>query len=90
MSKTYEVIAGFYDGLDQKFEYGVGNAYPRADYEPDEERIQFLIEKKFIKEKEASVSELSVTELKEKLDKQGIEYPSNAKKAELKKLLIKE
>ena len=47
---AFKAIKPFGDGADNGFSYGVGTAYPRKRFNPDEARIAFLIEGGYIEE----------------------------------------
>ena len=83
---TYKAKFTFRDLQDNEYIYQVGEVYPREGYEPSKERVAEVLEKGGIEPVEPS-KELTVKELKAKLDEAGIEYDAKAKKADLEVLL---
>ena len=83
---TYKAKITFRDLQDNEYIYQVGEVYPREGYEPSKERVAKIQEKGGIEPVEPS-KELTVKELKAKLDEAGIEYDTKAKKADLEELL---
>ena len=83
---TYKAKITFRDLQDNEHVYQVGDIYPRDGYEPSKERVAEVLEKGGIEPVEPS-KELTVKELKAKLDEDGIEYDAKAKKADLEELL---
>ena len=83
---TYKAKITFRDLQDNEYIYQVGEVYPREGYETSKERVAEVLEKGGIEPVEPS-KELTVKELKAKLDEDGIEYDAKAKKADLEELL---
>ena len=83
---TYKAKITFRDLQDNEYVYQIGDVYPREGYEPSEERVVEVLEKGGI-ELVKPTSDLTVKELKAKLDENGVEYNTTAKKAELETLL---
>lgn len=83
---TYKAKITFRDLQDNEYIYQVGETYPREGYESTKERVAEVLEKGGIEPVEPS-KELTVKELKAKLDEAGIEYDAKATKADLEELL---
>lgn len=83
---TYKAKITFRDLQDNEYIYQVGEVYPREGYKPTKERVAEVLEKGGIEQVEPS-KELTVKELKAKIDEAGIEYDAKAKKADLEELL---
>ena len=83
---AYKAKITFRDLQDNEYIYQVGETYPREGYEHTKERVAEVLEKGGIEPVEPS-KELTVKELKAKLDEAGIEYDAKAKKADLEELL---
>ncbi|NMH67287.1 hypothetical protein HF072_00520 [Bacillus sp. RO3] len=97
------VVNEFQDLEDDKKVYKVGEAYPKGDYKPSEERVKELssehpkYKRVFIEAKAQDLNELSDAELKKVknddmkayLDKEGIEYKSDDTKDELIARILK-
>lgn len=82
---AYKAKITFRDLQDNEYIYQVEETYPREGYEPTKERVAEVLEKSGIEPVEPS-KELTVKELKAKLDEAGIEYDAKAKKADLEVL----
>ena len=92
----YRVITSFIDTKDGGYFYDKNddkrNVYPREGYEPDEERIKVLTSKNnsygmaFIEEVKEE-KEMTVKEIKARLDEKGVKYKSGDTKDELLELL---
>ena len=83
---AYKAKIIFRDLQDNEYIYQAGETYPREGYEPSIERVAEVLEKGGIEPVEPQ-KELTVKELKAKLDEAGIEYDAKAKKADLEELL---
>lgn len=85
---AFKVLKPFRDTTDNKYEYGVGDTFPRTGFNKvTDERKQYLVDLGFIAEETEDITKLTVAELKERLDNQGIEYDAKAKKDDLINLL---
>lgn len=84
---AFKVLKPFKDKTDKKYEYGVGDTFPRTGFNVPNERKEYLVELGFIENTKEDITKLTVAELKERLDNQGIEYDSKAKKDDLINLL---
>lgn len=90
---AYIVTKNIIDTKDNNRFYETGDTFPREGFEVSKDRIAELIGKGVlsVKGEEASVEgteekpveKLKVAELKELLDKAGVEYEADAKKADL-------
>ena len=83
---AYKAKITFRDLQDNEYIYQAGETYPREGYDPSKERVAEVLEKGGIEPVEPP-KELTVKELKAKLDEAGIEYDTKAKKADLEVLL---
>lgn len=54
---AYKVIKPFFDLEDKKRLNEVGQSYPREGLKPSDDRVSFLVDKKYIKETQADSSE---------------------------------
>lgn len=81
---TYKAKITFRDLQDNEYIYQVGEVYPREGYEPSKERVAEVLEKGGIEPVEPS-KELTVKELKAKLDEAGIEYDAKSKKSRFRR-----
>ena len=99
---TYKTTTAVRDTQDNGFYYHAGATYPREGLEVSKERFEMLVKNGYIvavedkkpepvfevgEETEENKTELTAKEIKAKLDELGIEYKSNASKAELLTLL---
>ena len=99
---TYKTTKAIRDTQDNDFCYYAGAIFPRKGLEVSEERLEMLVKNGYIvavddkkpepefeagEETEDDKVELTSKEIKAKLDELGIEYKSNASKAELLALL---
>ncbi|MGX7075353.1 HeH/LEM domain-containing protein [Globicatella sanguinis] len=85
---AFKVLKPFKDTTDKKYEYGVGDTFPRTGFtKVSEERQQYLVDLGFIAKETEDITKLTVAELKERLDNKGIEYDAKAKKDDLINLL---
>lgn len=91
----YKVVRAFTDNQDNKRVYEVGDVYPKGDKKPTEERVKRLLDgtndnkKVYLEEEPETLDDLTVKDLKAKLDEKELEYDPKAKKADLIKLLEK-
>lgn len=92
----YIVTRNILDTKDNNYFYEAGDAYPRPDMKVSDKRIKELLDKGVIQTDDAEgntaldnkkETDLSVKELKAKLDELGIQYSSRASKDELQSLL---
>lgn len=88
MAEKREVLKPFRDGQDHNRPYGATGVYPRDGFEPTQERYKKLADLGFIEEGEETFDENNTNdELREELDRRGIEYKqSDNKDALLSKL----
>lgn len=92
----YKVIKDFADLKDGRRVYRSGDDYPHKDApKPSKARVKALStdknkRKELLIKKEDDLNDLTVKQLKEELDKQGIEYDSKDNKPELIDLLANE
>lgn len=91
---TYTTTKAIRDLQDNDFFYCAGAIYPRPELVVSQERLDELVEKGAIVKTEDPIGDeveldedLTVDEIKAKLDELGIKYSSRAKKAELLELL---
>ena len=100
---TYKTTKAVRDTQDNDFCYYAGAIFPRQGLEVSKERLEMLVKNGYIvavddnkpepadegvgEETEENKTELTAKEIKDKLDELGIEYKSNASKAELLALL---
>lgn len=90
--EKHKVVLGFTDLEDGNRIYRAGDTYPHHNAaEPSEERIESLLTNKNKRGEplieSESLEDLTVEELKKRLDKEEIEYKSNDNKKTLIKLL---
>lgn len=99
---TYKTTKAIRDTQDNDFCYYEGAIFPRKGLEVSEERLEMLVKNGYIvavddnkpepafevgEETKDDKVELTAKEIKDKLDKLGVEYKSSASKAELLALL---
>lgn len=88
---AYKVTRNILDSKDNLYFYEAGETFPREGLVVSDNRLKALLELGVIASdtpsQEVKEVELSVKELKAKLDELGIDYKSRATKEELKALL---
>lgn len=87
---AYKTTKAIRDTQDNDFCYYAGAIYPRKGLEVSQERLDELEKGGWIvsdAQKDADYSKMTVSELKDALDRAGISYDEKAKKADLVKLL---
>lgn len=96
MSETVDrVVRDFTDEEDNDRVYRVGDFYPKGDKKPTEERRKSLLDgsnkngKVYTEKIPKTLEDLTIPQLKERLDEKGIGYKASDNKADLIKLLEK-